>query len=312
VAAGDLLHHFHGQLVVVRGHVGGEKYGGQLVLRGGDLVMLGFCQHAQLPQLVVKILHKLGHARLYDAEVMVVHLLALGGHGTEKGAPGEYKILAKLKHGLVHQKIFLFGAGGGLYMIHVSVAEEFQHTHCLLVQSLHGAQQRGLAVQRFTAVGTEGGGNAQYAILDKGVGGGIPGGVAPGLKGGAQAAGGEGGGVGLAAYKVGAGKLHYHAAAAYRGDKAVVLLGGYSVQGVEPVGEMSGAVFDGPILHGVCHDVRHLGIKALPVLDGGLKLPVGLGRKPLTHNVVIEDHGTEDFGCTAHYQNPFQCGKITK
>ena len=40
VAGGHVFHHFHGQLVVVGGHVGGGEDRRQLVLGGGHLVVL--------------------------------------------------------------------------------------------------------------------------------------------------------------------------------------------------------------------------------------------------------------------------------
>ena len=305
VAAGDLFHHLHGELIVVGGHVGGYKYGGQLVLGGSHLVMLGLCQHTQIPKLVVQILHELGDLGLYHAEIVVVQLLALGGHGPVQSAASENEILALLKHGLVHKEVFLLGAGGGLDVIHVFVAEQPKYAHCLLVYGLHGAQQGRFAVQSLAAVGAEGCGYAQHAVFYESVGGGVPGGVAPGFKGGPQTAGGEGGSVRLTPYKVGSGKLHNNSAAAHGAYKAVVLFRGDAVERMEPVGEMSGAVFYGPVLHGVGDNIGYLWIQTLAVFDGGQELLIGLAREALTHNVVVKDHGTEDFSCTAHFQNPF-------
>ena len=48
-----LAHHFHGELVVIGGDVGGFKDGRQFVLRGGRLVVLRLGEHAQLPQFLV-------------------------------------------------------------------------------------------------------------------------------------------------------------------------------------------------------------------------------------------------------------------
>ena len=53
VLGSDLLHHLHGQQVVVDGHVGGVEDGGQLMLAGGHFVVLGLGGDAQLPQLDV-------------------------------------------------------------------------------------------------------------------------------------------------------------------------------------------------------------------------------------------------------------------
>ncbi len=72
-----------------------------------------------------------------------------------------------------------------------SCAEELEHAQGLARERLHGAQQRGLLVEGLAAVGAEGRGDAEHAVLDEGVAGGVPGGVAAGLEGGAQPAGGE-------------------------------------------------------------------------------------------------------------------------
>ena len=62
------------------------KIGRKLMLRGGDLVVLGLGKHAELPQLLVQIGHELRDARLDRAEVMVVHLLSLRRHCAEERA----------------------------------------------------------------------------------------------------------------------------------------------------------------------------------------------------------------------------------
>ena len=110
VARRDLFHDLHGELVVVGGDVRGGKDGRELVLRGGDLVVLGLGEHAELPQLLVQIGHELRDARLDRAEIMVVHLLSLRRHCAEERAPAEHKVLALIEHGAVHEEIFLLGA----------------------------------------------------------------------------------------------------------------------------------------------------------------------------------------------------------
>ena len=96
VLGGDLLHHLHGQQVVVDGHVGGIVDGGQLMLAGGYLVVLGLGGHAQLPQLLVQFLHERGHLGADHAEVVLLQLLALGRGSTEQGAAGEDQVLTGL------------------------------------------------------------------------------------------------------------------------------------------------------------------------------------------------------------------------
>ena len=188
VPGSHLLHDLHGELVVVGGQVGGGIDGRQLMLGGGDLVVLGLRQDAQLPELLVQILHVGRHLGLDDAEVVVVHLLALGGLRTEQGASGQTQIQPLVIQSAGNQEVFLLRADGGGHPLDRGIAEQTQDAQGLAVEGLHGAQQGRLLVQGLAAVGAEGRGDAQGLPLDEGIGGGVPGGVAPGLKGGAQAA----------------------------------------------------------------------------------------------------------------------------
>ena len=96
VLGGDLLHHLHGQQVVVDGHVGGVEDGSQLMLTGSNFVVLGLGGNAQLPQLFVQLLHKLGDLGTNDTEVVLFQLLTLGRGSTEQGAAGEDQVLTGL------------------------------------------------------------------------------------------------------------------------------------------------------------------------------------------------------------------------
>ena len=308
MALGNLLHHLHGQLIVVGCDVGGGEDGSQLMLGWGHLVVLGLGQDTQLPQLVVQLLHVGCHPGLDGAEVMIVQLLTLGGLGAEEGAAGVDQVLTPVKILLVHQEVLLLGADGGLDGGHIGVAEELQHPQGLTVDGFHGPQQSGLLVQSLAAVGQEHGGDAQNAVLDEGIGGGIPGGVASGLEGGTQAAGGEGGGVGLALNQLFAGEFHDDLSAGLGGDEAVVLLGGDAGHGLEPVGEMGGALFHGPLLHGLGDLVGGGDVQRGALGDAFLPGAVGCGRQALFHGLLVEDQAAEQFGelfrCTHTFHPP--------
>ena len=94
VALGDLLHRLHDELVLIVGGVGVAVDGGHLVLTGGDLVVLGLGEHAELPQLLVQLLHKGRHTRADDAEVVVVQLLTFRGLCAEQGAAAQAQVHA--------------------------------------------------------------------------------------------------------------------------------------------------------------------------------------------------------------------------
>ena len=188
----DLLHDFHGELVVVGGDVGGGEDGRELVLSGRDLVVLGLGENAELPQLLVEICHERRDARLDRAEVMVVHLLSLGRLCAEKRAPAEHKVLALIVHALCPRGNIPARGRRRYGRIFTSVvAEELQHAQRLLVERLHRTQQRRFLIERLAAVGAERRRDAERFVLYKGVGGRVPGGVAARLKGGAKPAGRE-------------------------------------------------------------------------------------------------------------------------
>ena len=291
----ELLHDFHCELVVIRGDVRRGEDGRKLVLRGRDLVVLGLCEHAELPKLRVQLLHERRNARLDRAEVVVVQLLPLGRHRAKERAAGVEQVLALCKKLLVHEEIFLLRADGNVHGGDVRVAEELQHAHGLPADGLHGTEERRFFVECLAAVGTEGGGDAEGIVLDEGIGGRVPCGVAARFKGGAQAAGGETGGVRFAAHKLLAGEFHDDVAALDGGNEAVVLFSGDAGHGLEPVGEMRCALFDGPILHGICDHVRYGSVQPPAVPDGVLHCAVGLLREPFLHDRVVEYQGSKEF-----------------
>ena len=235
---------------------------------------------------------------------MVVHLLPLGRLRTEQRAPAEHQILPLVEHGAIHKEVLLLGSHRGAHALDVRVAEQVQHAQRLLVQRLHGAQQRRLFVQRLAAVGTEGRGDAQRLVLNKGVRRGIPGRVAASLKRGAQAAGGEAGRVRLALDQLLAGELHKHAAVRRGGDKAVVLLGGDAGQRLEPMGKMGRSMLDGPILHGLCHGVGHLTVQAAALVNGLFQRQIDVVGESRLHHAVIKYQCAEDVRYGFHVFHP--------
>ena len=212
VPAGDLLHDLHGELVVVRRDVGHSEDRRELVLAGRDLVVLGLGIDAELPELLVQLLHEGLDPGLDRAEVVVLQLLALGRLRAEEGPPGVDQVTALEVHLPVYQKILLLRADVCHHALDLTIPKQTQHTQRLTDQSLHRTQQRRLFVQRLAAVGAESRRDAQRLFLDKSIGGRVPGGIASGLEGGPQAAGGEAGSVRLALDQLLAGKLHDHMA----------------------------------------------------------------------------------------------------
>ena len=180
-------------------------------------------------------------------------------------------------------------------MVGLGVAEQTQNAQALLVQAADGAQEGGLFIQGLAAVRAENRGDIQGLVLYEGIGGGVPGGVAPGLKGGPQAAGGEGGGIGLAPGQLLAGELHDDGVVAGGSDEAVMLFGGDTGHGLEPVGIVGGAQLGGPVLHGggdlVGNGAGQGGAVGHALLPGF----IGIGGQTLSHFVLIKDHAAEKF-----------------
>ena len=138
---------------------------------------------------------------VYKRQVLVVHLLSLGGGRAEEGAPGVDEVPALQILFPVPQEVLLLGPHLGDDLFGGGISEEPEDAQRLGADGLHGAQQGGFLVQRLAVVGDEDGGDAQDGagghLFDEGGGGHVPGGIAPGIVGGAQPAGGEGGGVRL-------------------------------------------------------------------------------------------------------------------
>ena len=288
VTGSNLLHDLHGQLVVIRGDVCHGENGSQLVLRGRYLIVLRFGQNTQLPQLRVQILHIGFHPGLDGTEIVVIQFLSLGGLGTEQSPAAEDQILPLFVHGLVDQKILLLRAYAGTDALDVLITEELQDPKGLLVQRLHGSQQRRFLIQSFPAVRAESCGDTQGMAFDESIGGGVPGGIATGLKGGPQTAGGEGGGVRLSLDQLLAGKLHDDAAIGRRSNEAVMLFCGDAGQGLKPVGKMGGAVLHSPVPHGGSYRVCHMGIQRSTLINGPLQRSINIGGQLGPHDPVIK------------------------
>ena len=304
VLFGGLLHDVHDELVVVRGDVGRVIYAGELVLGGSGLIVLGPGRDADAPELLVYLAHEGRYAGLDGAEIVVVHLLALGRHGAVEGAAGVDEVLALLIHVALDEEILLLGADHGQNQRCLG-AEELEHAQGLTRERLHGAQQRRLLVQRLAAVGAEGGGNVEYAVADKGVACRVPGGVAAGLEGGAQTAGGEARRVRLAVDELLAGELHHDSARTVGLEEAVVLLGCDAGHGLEPVREVCCALLEGPVLHGGGDYLSGIGVQAPAAAHGPLHGGIGVLGQPLAHDRVRKYHSAEYFFNAGQSSSPF-------
>ena len=261
--------------------------------------MLCLCEHAELPELLVDILHVCGDAGLDRAEVVVVKLLTLGSLRAEEGSAGELEVLSLIVKLLVDKEILLLGSDGRGNTGNVGLSEKVENLNCLCTHALHRAEKRSLFIENLACVGTERGGNIKRAVADKRGRGGIPCCVASRLKGRADTAARERGRVGLALDELLARELHDYAVAV-RLNEAVVLLGGNARHGLEPVGVVGSAHLYRPVLHRRSDYVSHADIERLAVLNGFFERSVSRFWKSLLHFFVIEYHASEHFGYLRH------------
>ena len=266
------------------------------MLRGSHLVVLGLGQDAQIPKRFVQILHVSGNTGLDGTVVVVVQFLTAGGLGAEQGAAGGTQVFALVVQLLVHQEVLLLGTNLSDDALALVVAEETQQTQSLTTHFVHGTQQGGFLIQGVAGIGAEDGGNAQGTLLDKCERGGVPCGIAAGLKGGTQTAGGEGGGIGLAAHQFLSGEFHHDSAAGDGGDEAVVLLGGDAGHGLEPMCIVSGTLLGCPLFHGFCNFICGGKIQRGSLGHAFLPCAVGSGGKAVLHGFFVENHAAEAFG----------------
>ena len=154
----DGLHH---ELVRVGGDIGTRIHTGELELVRSHLVVLGLGGDAHRPELVVEFAHEARDLFRDGAEIVVLHLLALGGDGTENGAAGEDEVGAFLVELAVDKEILLLRADGGRAALRVSYPKRVEDPQGLLVQRLYGTEQGHFLVQGMPKIGDEGGWDVQ-------------------------------------------------------------------------------------------------------------------------------------------------------
>ena len=94
VSVCDFFHELHRKLVVVGSYVDYGEDGCKLVLGGRNLVVTGFSQNSQFPQLLVKVLHKSNDSGTNVAEVVVLKFLPFGRFRSEKSSSRKDEVFA--------------------------------------------------------------------------------------------------------------------------------------------------------------------------------------------------------------------------
>ena len=266
------------------------------MLTGGNLVMLGLGEHAELPQLLVQFLHVSGNTRAERTEIMVVQLLTLGRLRAEQRTPAQAEIHALEEQLAVNEEILLLRADLRDHLVYVLAAEQMQQTHRLAAEGFHRAQQRRFFIERIAAVGAEDRWDAKASVLDESECRGVPRAVAARFKGRAQTAGGERRGVRLTAHQLLAGKIHDDPPAAGVVDEAVVLLSGHAAERLKPMGKVRRAALQRPRFHRVGDLVGGGKRQRLPTPETlSPRLHCAL-RHILLHRALIKDQRAKQLG----------------
>ena len=273
---------------MVRGYVGSCEDRCQLVLCRSNFVMLGFSKYAQLPQLIVQILHE-GKNSLFDnAEVVVVQLLPTRRFRTEKGSAGVNQVFTFFPHFFIYEEIFLFRTNSTVDADGIN-AEQLQQLAGCFAGCIHGTQQRSLFIQHFAGVGAEGCRNAQAVIFDKCIGGRVPCCIAASFKGCTQAAGREAGSIRFALNQLFAGEVHNNTAFSSRRNEAFMLFSSNTGHWLEPMGEMSATMLQSPVLHSIGDDISNFQIQRSACQHCCLICLIGCSRQTVLHNAFVKN-----------------------
>ena len=154
VAAGDELHLLHHEEVVVNGLVELGIHGREFVLARRHLVVLRLGRDAQCPKLVIEVLHVRGDGWANGTEIVLFELLALARSRAEQRAAADNEVAALTVCVLLDEEVLLLVAHGRHDALGM-LAEQGEYALGLLVEGGHGAQQRGLLIQRLAGVGAK-------------------------------------------------------------------------------------------------------------------------------------------------------------
>ena len=295
VTVRHLAQHFHNLHVVVAGQVHFFKNGSQFKLGRGHLVMAGLGRNSQLPQFLFHIVHKVQDAGGNATEIVVIHLLVLSRSRPKDSAARLVQVRPLQVKTLVNQKVFLLGTQGHRGLLGACL-EAGHEPPGRLGKGLQTAEQRSLLVQGLAGIAAEGRGNAEggtvAVTLDKGGASGVPGRIATGLESGTESAAGETGSVRFAHNQVLAAKGH-NGLAVFKFQEGIVLFGGGTRQGLEPVGKVGSATIQSPLLHGVSHFACNACVQGNALVDGGQQLFAALLGEVVAHGLGVEHVLTE-------------------
>ena len=166
MVAGHFLHQGHEEHIVVNGQVGLLEDGSQLKLVGCHLVVTGLARDAQLQCLVLQVFHESLHTLWHDAEIVVFHLLVLGGVMPHQGASRQHQVGTCHIKALVYQEVFLLPSQIGNHLFHLGV-KIMTYLGGGHVHGMERAQQWRFVVERLARIRNEDSGDTERVVHDK-------------------------------------------------------------------------------------------------------------------------------------------------
>ena len=221
---------------------------------------------------------------------MVIHLLVLGGSGTEQRAASLVQVRALQVETLVDQEVFLFGTERDRRLLGASL-EAGHEAAGRFRKSLQAAQKRSLLVESFAGVAAESRRNAERGTvamtLEECGARRIPGGIAAGFEGGAQATAREGRCVRFADNQVLAAERH-DGAAAFGFKEGVMLFGSRTGERLEPVSKVSGTAVHCPLFHGMGNIACNARVEGSAFVDCRKQFRADILGQVFAHGVGVE------------------------
>ena len=165
VLTSNLLQDAHGEHLVIAGKVGRLEERCKLELGRSHLVVTRLGRNAELVQSLLRIRHERLHPVGNRAKVMVIELVPLRRIGPKERSAAEHEVRPPGPGVLVHQEVLLLAPERGGHAMHAfGGAEGLQDAHGVGIESLDGAKERRLLVERFTRPGNEYGWNAERRL----------------------------------------------------------------------------------------------------------------------------------------------------
>ena len=122
---------------MVSSNVRCSKYRCKLMLCRSNFVMFCFSINTKLPELTVKILHKIRYSLLDIAKIMILQFLSLRSHSTEQSSACKHKIFSLIIVFFVNKEIFLFRTYRCRNSCSCCISEELKDSQSLFIYDFH-------------------------------------------------------------------------------------------------------------------------------------------------------------------------------